>query len=78
MKQKYPKNEGQDNEYNNELFKLKSRLPIKKQMICECAGFGKKDKRVGSHLKKQGNPDVISTLTCLCGMNKVVVEVEEK
>lgn len=77
LKEEYPKDEGLYNEYNDELFSTNKKQLIKKQMICECQGFGKTDIREGSHLKKQGNPDVISTITCLCGMNKVVVDIEE-
>lgn len=50
---------------------------LKKRFICEYAGYGKNDSREGSHLKKRGNGDYISTITCLVHFNKVVVEVYE-
>ena len=50
---------------------------LKKRFIAEYAGYGKNDPREGSHLKKRGDGKYISTVTCLCHFNKVVVEVYE-
>ena len=77
LQEDYPEDEGQDTEQNDGLWS-KGNKKSKKRMICEYAGYGKNDERTGSHLKKQGNPDIVSTITCLVHFNKVVVEVEEE
>lgn len=42
--------------------------------IADYAGYGKKDPRKGSHLKKHSNSKICATLTTLCAFNKCVVE----
>ena len=54
-----------------------NRDKLKDRFICEYAGYGKNDSRSGSHLKKQSNKDIVSTITCLVNFNKVVVEIYE-
>lgn len=56
---------------------VKNEKPTKR-FICEYVGYGTNDSRTGSHLKKQGNDKIVSTITCLVHFNKVVVEEYEE
>lgn len=51
-----------------------SKKKLVKRMICEYRGYGKNDTRAGSHLIKQSDDKVVSTLTTFVDFNKVVVE----
>lgn len=49
-------------------------MKLNNRYIADHQGYGKADPRPGSHFVKSANPNVCTTLTTFCGLNKVVIE----